>query len=69
MRGKSDTRLGYYQSLIMAKIAAHAADVAKAHPGAGMRDHAICKAMAEGNREADAEALSLIPKRFLKLLK
>ena len=69
LRGKSDTRRGYYQSLIMAKIAAHAADVAKAHPGAGMRDHAICKAMAEGNREADAEALSLIPKRFLKLLK
>ena len=69
LRGKSDTRRGYYQSLIMAKIAAHAADVAKAHPGAGMRDHAICKAMAEGNREADAEALSLIPKRFLKLMK
>ena len=53
----------------MAKIAAHAADVAKAHPGAGMRDHAICKALAEGNREADVEALSLVPKRFLKLLK
>ena len=69
LRGKADDKRAYYKSLIMAKIAAHAADVAKAHPGAGMRDHAICKAMAEGNREADVEALSLIPKRFLKLLK
>ena len=69
LRGTVDNRRVYYKSLIMAKIAAHAADVAKAHPGAGMRDHAICKAMAEGNREADAEALSLVPKRFGKLLK
>lgn len=52
------------RALVMAKVAAHMADVAKSHPGAALRDHAICKALAEGNRMADAELLSLVPKGF-----
>jgi phosphomethylpyrimidine synthase len=42
------------------RIAAHAADLAKAHPGAQVLDNAICKARSEG-RIKDLAHLSFDP--------
>lgn len=65
----ADKKHTLYRALLMAKVAAHSADVAKAHPGAALRDHAICKALADPDRgEAEAELLSLVPRRFRKWL-
>jgi phosphomethylpyrimidine synthase len=55
---KEDVRVG----VITYKIAAHAADIAKGHPGAEVRDHAISKARFEF-RWKDQFNLSLDPER------
>ena len=55
---KEDVRTG----VITYKIAAHAADIAKGHPGAELRDHAISKARFEF-RWNDQFNLSLDPER------
>lgn len=65
---------GFSQSLVEAdivahKIAAHAADLAKGHPGAQVRDNAYSKAQREG-RTADALRLTIgLVKPAEKLLK
>jgi phosphomethylpyrimidine synthase len=43
-----DGREDLQASIIAHKIAAHAADLAKGHPGAQVRDNALCKARREG---------------------
>ncbi|MDR3194606.1 MAG: phosphomethylpyrimidine synthase ThiC [Tannerella sp.] len=45
-------------SIIAHKIAAHAADLAKGHPGAQVRDNALCKARCEG-RMNDIQQLTI----------
>jgi phosphomethylpyrimidine synthase len=59
---KNDVREG----VIAYKIAAHAADLAKGHPGAQERDHALSKARFEF-RWRDQFHLSLDPERALEL--
>jgi phosphomethylpyrimidine synthase len=59
---KNDVREG----VITYKIAAHAADLAKGHPGAQVRDNAISKARFEF-RWQDQFALSLDPERAQSL--
>ena len=61
---KEDVRNG----VIAYKIAAHAADVAKGHPGAQMRDNALSKARFEF-RWKDQFNLSLDPERALQYYK
>ena len=51
-------------SIIAFKIAAHAADIAKEHPGAQVRDNALSKARVD-NRWKDVCHLSLDPERAL----
>lgn len=52
-------------SIIAHKIAAHAADLAKGHPGAQVRDNALSKARFE-SRNKDVQNLSLDPERVAK---
>ena len=59
---KEDVRVG----VITYKIAAHAADLAKGHPGAQVRDNALSKARYEF-RWKDQFDLSLDPERALQL--
>ncbi len=47
------------------KIAAHAADLGKGHPGAQIRDNALSKARCE-SRHSDQQALALNPDRVLQ---
>jgi phosphomethylpyrimidine synthase len=54
-------------SIIAHKIAAHAADLAKGHPGAQVRDNALSKARFESRRK-DAQNLSFDPERTAKYL-
>lgn len=61
---KEDVRNG----VIAYKIAAHAADLAKGHPGAQVRDNALSKARAEF-RWKDQFHLSLDPERALQYYK
>lgn len=65
--GSSDKE--YVRDAIAAyKIAAHAADLAKGHPGAQVRDNALSKARREG-RWKDMQNLALDPKRAVKYTK
>ena len=61
---KEDVRVG----VITYKIAAHAADLAKGHPGAAVRDNALSKARYEF-RWKDQFNLSLDPERALEYFK
>lgn len=61
---KEDVRIG----VITYKIAAHAADIAKGHPGALIRDNALSKARYEF-RWRDQFNLSLDPERSLEYFK
>lgn len=61
---KEDVRVG----VITYKIAAHAADIAKGHPGATVRDNALSKARYEF-RWKDQFNLSLDPERALEYFK
>ena len=61
---KEDVRVG----VITYKIAAHAADIAKGHPGATIRDNALSKARYEF-RWKDQFNLSLDPERALEYFK
>ncbi|MBP8776866.1 MAG: phosphomethylpyrimidine synthase ThiC [Bacteroidaceae bacterium] len=61
---KEDVRVG----VITYKIAAHAADLAKGHPGASVRDNALSKARYEF-RWKDQFNLSLDPERALEYFK
>ncbi len=61
---KEDVRVG----VISYKIAAHAADLAKGHPGAQVRDNALSKARYEF-RWKDQFSLSLDPERALEYFK
>jgi phosphomethylpyrimidine synthase len=61
---KEDVRNG----VIAYKIAAHAADLAKGHPGAQVRDNALSKARFE-SRWKDQFNLSLDPERALQYYK
>ncbi len=61
---KEDVRIG----VISYKIAAHAADIAKGHPGATIRDNALSKARYEF-RWKDQFNLSLDPERALEYYK
>ncbi|MDR0749123.1 MAG: phosphomethylpyrimidine synthase ThiC [Tannerellaceae bacterium] len=54
-------------SIIAHKIAAHAADLAKGHPGAQVRDNALSKARFE-SRKKDAQNLSFDPEQAAKYL-
>ncbi|MDR3143043.1 MAG: phosphomethylpyrimidine synthase ThiC [Tannerellaceae bacterium] len=54
-------------SIIAHKIAAHAADLAKGHPGAQVRDNALSKARFESRRK-DAQNLSFDPEQAAKYL-
>lgn len=54
--------------IIAYKIAAHAADLAKGHPGAQVRDNALSKARFE-NRKKDVQNLSLDPERAARYIK
>ena len=58
---KDDVRVG----VVTYKIAAHAADLAKGHPGADVRDNALSKARYEF-RWKDQFNLSLDPERALQ---
>lgn len=58
---REDVRVG----VVTYKIAAHAADLAKGHPGAFMRDNALSKARFEF-RWRDQFHLSLDPERALQ---
>ena len=60
---KEDVRVG----VITYKIAAHAADLAKGHPGAQVRDNALSKARYEF-RWKDQFDLSLDPERAFRLI-
>ena len=62
--GKEDMRNG----LVAYKIAAHAADLAKGHPGAQVRDNALSKARLE-LRWKDQFSLSLDPERAMQYYK
>lgn len=55
------------ESIIAYKIAAHAADLAKSHPGAQVRDNAFSKARFESRRK-DQQNLSFDPERAAKYL-
>ena len=61
---KEDVRIG----VVTYKIAAHAADLAKGHPGASIRDNALSKARYEF-RWKDQFNLSLDPERALEYFK
>lgn len=61
---KEDVRVG----VVTYKIAAHAADIAKGHPGATIRDNALSKARFEF-RWKDQFNLSLDPERALEYFK
>jgi len=61
---KEDVRVG----VVTYKIAAHAADLAKGHPGAAIRDNALSKARYEF-RWKDQFNLSLDPERALEYFK
>lgn len=61
---KEDVRIG----VVTYKIAAHAADLAKGHPGAEVRDDALSKARYEF-RWKDQFNLSLDPERALQYYK
>ena len=61
VKRKEDVRTG----IISYKIAAHAADLAKGHPAAQMRDNALSKARYEF-RWRDQFHLSLDPERALE---
>ena len=54
--------------LVAYKIAAHAADLAKGHPGAQVRDNALSKARLE-LRWKDQFSLSLDPERAMQYYK
>ncbi len=56
------------EGVVTFKLAAHAADVAKGHPGAQMRDNAMSKARFEF-RWKDQFALSLDPEKAMKFFK
>ncbi|MDF9829619.1 phosphomethylpyrimidine synthase ThiC [Parabacteroides sp. PF5-6] len=58
----------YRNSIISYKLAAHAADIAKGHPGAQARDNALCKAFVEKRRK-DEINLSIDPERVNQSLK
>jgi len=58
----------YRNSIIGYKLAAHAADLAKGHPGAQARDNALCKAYIEKRRK-DQINLSIDPERVAQSLK
>ena len=61
---KEDIRRG----VVACKTAAHAADIAKGHPGAQVRDNALSKARTE-HRWDDQFSLSLDPERALQYYK
>ncbi len=64
MPDAEDVRTG----VVAYKIAAHAADLAKGHPGAGVRDDALSKARFDF-RWKDQFNLSLDPERALEYYK